>query len=159
VYIYDSPRGYINNNDYRKTIYILEGIASFNGKLEEFRESIKQDEYKELFDEIKRNSKIKENYDKKDIDKDPVMEGTINDSKNAEINGSSSLSKDKNSFQENIENSENLSTPLCKNEEKNPVKKGKIHKINVWSLFKYPSITSVFILLNILWVGTRATFN
>ena len=159
VYIYDSPRGYINNNDYRKTMYILEGIASFNGKLEEFRESIKQDEYKELLDEIKRNSKIKENYDKKDIDKDPVMEGTINDSKNAEINGSSSLSKDKNSFQENIENSENLSTPLCKNEEKNPVKKGKIHKINVWSLFKYPSITSVFILLNILWVGTRATFN
>jgi predicted MFS family arabinose efflux permease len=30
VFIYDSPRGYINNNNYDKVIQILEGIASFN---------------------------------------------------------------------------------------------------------------------------------
>ena len=44
-FIYDSPRGYINNKNYEKTVEILVGIASFNGKLDEFRESIKQDEY------------------------------------------------------------------------------------------------------------------
>ena len=52
-FIYDSPRVYINNKDYRKTMYILEGIASFNGKLDEFRESIRQDEYQDFLDDIK----------------------------------------------------------------------------------------------------------
>ena len=53
VFIYDSPRGYINNNNYDKVMNILEGIASFNGKLEEFRESIKQDEYQDVISVIK----------------------------------------------------------------------------------------------------------
>ena len=158
VYIYDSPRGYINKNDYRNTIYILEGIASFNGKLDEFRESIKQDEYKEIFDSIKWN---KNNEIDKNKNKESGIEGNINDSRNPDISGSL-LSQDKSSFQENtekIENSEDLSSPLFTDQNKKPKKKIKIHKINVWSLFKYPSITSVFILLNFLWIGTRATFN
>ena len=32
-------------------------------------------------------------------------------------------------------------------------------KINVWSLFKYPSIRYRFLILNILWVSTKASFN
>jgi MFS family permease len=158
VYIYDSPRGYINKNDYRNTIYILEGIAYFNGKLDEFRESIKQDEYKEIFDTIKWN---KNNEIDNNKNKESEIEGNINDSRNPDISGSL-LSQDKSSFQENtekIENSEDLSNPLFTDQNKKPKKKIKIHKINVWSLFKYPSITSVFILLNFLWIGTRATFN
>ena len=34
-----------------------------------------------------------------------------------------------------------------------------MQKINVWSLFKYPSIRYKFLLLDFLWVGTRAAFN
>ena len=53
IFIYDSPRGYMNSNNYDKVIEILEGIASFNGKLNDFRESIKQDEYQEIISVIK----------------------------------------------------------------------------------------------------------
>ena len=53
IFIYDSPRGYINKKDLKNSIRILEGIASFNGKLEEFRESIKQDEYQDTINAIK----------------------------------------------------------------------------------------------------------
>ena len=32
-------------------------------------------------------------------------------------------------------------------------------KINIWSLFKYPSIRYRFLILNILWISTKASFN
>ena len=48
IFIYDSPREYINNKNSKKALEILLGIASFNGKLEEFRESIKQEMYQEI---------------------------------------------------------------------------------------------------------------
>ena len=35
----------------------------------------------------------------------------------------------------------------------------KNQKINVWSLFKYPSIRYRFLILNILWMGTNASYN
>ena len=53
--MYDSPRGFINKKDYKSTIEILEGIAFFNGKLDEFRESLKQEEYQDII----RQSKVK----------------------------------------------------------------------------------------------------
>jgi hypothetical protein len=59
AFIYDSPRRYINKKNYRKTIKILEGIASFNGKLDEFRNSIRQDEYQEIMSEIKGEEPLK----------------------------------------------------------------------------------------------------
>ena len=37
--------------------------------------------------------------------------------------------------------------------------KSRIYKITVWSLFKYPSIRYKFVILNFLWIGTRASFN
>ena len=63
-FIYDSPRGYINNKNYEKTVENLEVIASFNGKLDEFRESIKQDEYQEIISVIRGEEFIKVNKNK-----------------------------------------------------------------------------------------------
>ena len=52
LFIYESPRLYIDNKDIDNTIKILEGIASFNGKKEEFSEIIKTEEFKLLVKEI-----------------------------------------------------------------------------------------------------------
>ena len=58
---------------------ILEGIASFNGKLEEFRESIKQDDYQDILNVIKggpilppseRSSKLDNKEKKKEDDEE-----------------------------------------------------------------------------------------
>ena len=154
-FIYDSPRVYINNKDYRKTMYILEGIASFNGKLDEFRESIRQDEYQDFLDDIKGKEYIQikdiEKGEKDKEEKSMDIQGNINDSRNPDIS-SSLISQEKNN-EENKEKKEN------KEENKNIEKIKKLQKINVWSLFKYPSITSKFLILNFLWIGTRASFN
>ena len=154
-FIYDSPRVYINNKDYRKTMYILEGIASFNGKLDEFRESIRQDEYQDFLDDIKGKEYIQikdiEKGEKDKEEKSMDIQGNINDSRNPDIS-SSLISQEKNN-EENKEKKEN------KEENKSIEKIAKLQKINVWSLFKYPSITSKFLILNFLWIGTRASFN
>ena len=160
-FIYDSPREYINNKNYKKTMNILEGIASFNGKLSEFRESIKQDEYKEFINEIKGEEEIKnkdnENGEKNEKSKDEnsLLIDQINDSKNPDIS-SSLISQEKS----NIENTYDLKEIVKKDEKENKNENNsKISKINVWSLFKYPSITYKFLILNFLWLGTRGTFN
>ena len=154
-FIYDSPRVYINKKDYRKTMYILEGIASFNGKLDEFRESIRQDEYQDFLDDIKGKEYIQikdiEKGEKDKEEKSMDIQGNINDSRNPDIS-SSLISQEKNN-EENKEKKEN------KEENKSIEKITKLQKINVWSLFKYPSITSKFLILNFLWIGTRASFN
>ena len=158
VFIYDSPRGYINNNNYDKVIHILEGIASFNGKLEEFRESIKQDDYQEIMSVIKgepiiapseRSSRVDDsrlrfnNKTENEGEGEVEFNNGITDSKFNEVNLTTSLVvPDKN--ENGNENSENET---------------KMQKINVWSLFKYPSIRYKFLLLDFLWVGTRAAFN
>ena len=158
VFIYDSPRGYINNNNYDKVIHILEGIASFNGKLEEFRESIKQDDYQEIMSVIKgepiiapseRSSRVDDsrlrfnNKTENEGEGEVEFKNGITDSKFNEVNLTTSLVvPDKN--ENGNENSENET---------------KMQKINVWSLFKYPSIRYKFLLLDFLWVGTRAAFN
>ena len=38
-------------------------------------------------------------------------------------------------------------------------RKSKIQDINICSLFKYKSVRYKFLILNMLWVGTRAVFN
>ena len=158
VFIYDSPRGYINNNNYDKVIHILEGIASFNGKLDEFRESIKQDDYQEIMSVIKgepiiapseRSSRVDDsrlrfnNKTENEGEGEVEFKNGITDSKFNEVNLTTSLVvPDKN--ENGNENSENET---------------KMQKINVWSLFKYPSIRYKFLLLDFLWIGTRAAFN
>ena len=150
VFIYDSPRGYINKKNYNQTIKILEGIASFNGKLEEFRESIKQGEYKDIIDMIK--------------EEEPINVGEVlneDDEENKEEKGDKEEEKEEYTEIKKKEKNQDLNTPLYNKEEnkKELDNKPKIYKIGVSSLFKYHSIRYKFIILNILWIGTRASFN
>ena len=52
LFIYDSPRIYIDNKDLDSALKILEGIASFNGLKKEFLKKIKTEEYNQLINEI-----------------------------------------------------------------------------------------------------------
>ena len=139
IFIYDSPRAYINNNNYDKVMNILEGIASFNGKLDEFRESIKQEEYQEIISVIKGEKNIP--------NENGRPSNTVEEEKEQEFEGDITEGK-----------IQNLTTSLVSQNTDAPAEI-KVQKINVWSLFKYPSIRYKFLLLNILWVGTRASFN
>ena len=228
VFIYDSPRGFINKKDFKNTMRILEGIASFNGRLNEFREALKQEEFQDIISAIKGielpdiraedNSNEAQNHIY-DIDKDKVKnieneENKENDEKkqneekkegeqkeNIEL-----IEKDKNMIENEIKENLDIYRETHKDiyretnkdyrdtaqninrasdresgtnaikdsdESKKPEKKlseplirrstvgrkSKIQDINVWSLFKYRSIRYKFIILNILWIGTRASFN
>ena len=152
IFIYDSPRGYMDDNNYDKVMEILEGIASFNGKLDDFRESIKQDEYQEIIsvfkgDQLVSNSSVSENHTK-----------TVNNGEEGKKDES------EREFNNDISESKipDLTTSLVSQNKEintdNEYAKPPL-KINVWSLFKYPSIRYKFIFLNILWIGTRASFN
>ena len=78
-FIYDSPRTFINKKDLKNTMRVLEGIASFNGKLEEFRESIKDEEYRDTICSIKGiNPEIKNE------DNDNEEQKNINNNENNE---------------------------------------------------------------------------
>ena len=151
IFVYDSPRGYINNRDYKNTMRILEGIAHFNGKLEEFRESIKEEEFQSFINELKGENSFE-------------IEGTkMNEEekeKNTENDKTEKTEEKQNTSVENIDDginegkSSDASQLLI-----NPEKKFKIHKITFFSLFKYPSIRYKFVILNFLWIGTRLAFN
>ena len=75
IFIYDSPREYIENKNYKKALEILEGIASFNGKLEKFKEKINKDTFQEFMGDKKAfnlknsngNDKFEKNVDNKEI--------------------------------------------------------------------------------------------
>ena len=146
IFIYDSPRTYINNN-FNKTIEILEGIAKFNGKLEFFRESIEQDEYKKIIDLIKGSQNKIENKEQKN-DKHPIL--NENDLTISILENENEPTKNQTTNEINRES--DLTLTLLESEK--PKK-----KINVWSIFKYPSIRYKFLILNFLWIGARASFN
>ena len=122
IFVYESPRVYIDNKDIDNTIHILKGIAAFNGKKEEFSEIIKTEEFKQLVKEI-----MEYNSDEK--------------IEMIELKGED-------------ETDTKASKPLI-------VKKGnKIReKITYFSSLKYPSIRYKFIILCIIWFGTRSTSN
>ena len=151
IFIYDSPRGYINSKNYKKTMEILEGIASFNGKLDEFRESIKLDEYQDILNAIKGEEPIKITGGEKNEEnmKEEKEIGNINDSKIPDI-ATSLISTEK---------GEEAKKQSDDSNKENQGNKKKDKTINIYSLFKYPSIRYKFLILNILWIGTRAAFN
>ena len=195
AFIYDSPRGFINKKDFKNTIRILEGIAAFNGKLEEFKESLKQDEFQDIISAIKgeedvavkkedleitikkENENLKDDEDKKDDNENENENDNNNDDiielkvkiKNEEEESEEKDEKDEKEVKEDKENEKNdddkennilyekrnQSEPLIQKSGR----KSKIQNINFWSLFKYKSIRYNFLILNILWVGTRAVFN
>ena len=120
IFIYDSPRSYIDNKDLENTIKILGGIAKFNGKKEEFEKIINSKETKKLIEEI---------WDY-NVDKGVEMNELNND--NNEIkDGNDALI----------------------------VKEKKAEKITIFSSLKYPSLRYKFLILCILWFGTRSTNN
>ena len=205
IFIYDSPRTFINKKDFKSSMRILEGIASFNGKLEEFREGLKQEEFQDIINAIKgielpeiknediekeahkhiynidknenneneekKENKNKENNEMKEIkenldicresNKEIYRETNIDyrDTKK-NINRASDRDTDtnnnKSNDEDNKDNNIRLSEPLVR---QSTGRKSKIQDINIWSLFKYKSIRYKFIILNILWIGTRSSFN
>ena len=199
AFIYDSPRGYINKKDFKNTIRILEGIAAFNGKLEEFKESLKQDEFQDIISAIKgeedvavkkedlelnvkkENEKIKDDEDKKDnIDNENNNDNESNNDNDNENIIAIKIEK-KNEEEEEEKEEEKEENKEEDENEKNDVdkennilyekrtqsealiqksgRKSKIQDINICSLFKYKSVRYKFLILNMLWVGTRAVFN
>ena len=159
IFIYDSPRGYMNSDNYDKVIKILEGIASFNGKLDEFRKGIEDEEIQSIIrgeplmspnersskvDKEEKNKEEENNNENKENSKEYEFNQDVSEGKLKDFNLTTSLISQENNNLTNSLNSENVS---------------KIQKITVWSLFKYPSIRYRFLLLNFLWIGTRASFN
>ena len=195
AFIYDSPRGYINKKDFKNTIRILEGIAAFNGKLEEFKESLKQDEFQDIISAIKgeedvavkkedlelnvkkENEKIKDDEDKKDnIDNENNNDNeSNNDNGNENIIAIKIEKKNEEEEEEKEENKEEDENEKNDVDKENNIlyekrtqsealiqksgRKSKIQDINICSLFKYKSVRYKFLILNMLWVGTRAVFN
>ena len=123
IFVYDSPRIYIDIKDIKTTKKILEGIASFNGLKKEFLEKIETEECKKLINEI-----IDYNYE--------------NEIEMKEINSDKKENK----------NSELIDV------DSNNSKKNKI-KLTAFSSLKYPSLRYKFLILCILWFGTRTTSN
>ena len=126
LFVYDSPRIYIDTKEIDKAKKILEGIASFNGLKKEFLEKIETEECKRLINEIM-DYKYKDGIEMKEITTD-----TSYNDKLAE---------------------------LINVKKKNLRKKKKKLKITAFSSLKYPSLRYKFLILCILWFGTRSTSN
>ena len=155
IFVYDSPRGYINKRDYKNTMKILEGIASFNGKLEEFRESIKQEEFQDFINELKGEKTI-EVEEKNNEGGKGEKEGKEENVENIENTKKEQEEEKEINIEDGINEGKKseASEPLMASENK-----VKIHQITFFSLFKYPSIRYKFVILNFLWIGTRLAFN
>ena len=122
IFVYESPRIYIDNKDIDNTIKILEGIAAFNGKKEEFSKIVKTEQFKQLVKEI--------------------ME--YNSDENIEMI----------ELKTEDENNDGLSNHLLVN------KGNRIReKITYFSSLKYRSIRYKFLILCVIWFGTRSTSN
>ena len=122
LFVYDSPRIYIDHKDIGTTKKILEGIASFNGLKKEYLEKIETEETKQLIEEI-----MEYNYE--------------NGIEMKEINSDEKADK-----KDELINSENGSSK-------------KNIKLTAFSSLKYPSLRYKFLILCILWFGTRSTSN
>jgi len=120
LFVYDSPRIYIDNKDIESTKKILEGIASFNGLKKEYLEKIESKEGKQLIKEI-----LEYNY-QNGIEMKDINAVNNNDEKDAELI--------------NINEKKNL-------------------KMTAFSSLKYPSLRYKFLILCVLWFGTRLTSN
>ena len=132
LFIYDSPRTYIDNKDIDTTKKILEGIANFNGKKEEF---LKKFESKECQDLIKEIMKLDD------------------DEKEMEL-------EDMNEPKEDLGKEDTNATLIeIKYDEKKEKRRKKTAKMTAFSSLKYPSLRYKFLILCILWFGTRSTSN
>ena len=124
LFLYESPRIYIDNKDIDETLYILKGIAAFNGKQEEFEKIIKTEEFKQLIKEIMEYNS-EEAIEMKELDN------------------------------ENEKDEKEAKTLLISREKNNK----KAEKITAFSSLKYPSLRYKFLILCVIWFGTRSTSN
>ena len=123
LFIYDSPRSYIENKDMEMTKKILEGIAEFNGIKEKFLEEINSKENKLLIKEIL----------------------------NYNVDNSTELDDLENNVENDTKDKNNLLI--------NKAEKKQAEKITIFSSLKYPSLRYKFLILCVLWFGTRSTSN
>ena len=180
VFVYDSPREYINKRDIKNTLKILEGIASFNGRLEEFQQNIVNSEYREILNEIQ-SGKISDEENKEENKEEDTEENSEENNKKNKEHIEIITEGNKDEHEQNNEKNPDLIErkssqikisidPTKINLETNLIQDDNVEgdqnkqnnekpKINLWSLFKYKSIRNKFIILNILWIGTRASFN
>ena len=129
IFVYDSPRIYIEKGEIEKMNKILECVACFNGLKKEFLAKSKTEEYKNLIKDIMESS---------------------NNKKNDEIELKDLKEEDE------IESKKNKLISL--GEINNNNKKKKIKK-SIFISLKYPSLRYKFLILCFLWFGTRATSN
>ena len=130
LFVYDSPRTYIDNKDIDTTKKILEGIASFNGIKDEFLKKFESKECKVLINEIMQLE-------------DDDKEGTELEDMNSE----------------HFTTGEDTNTTLIEVKVNDTKKKKKSPKMTAFSSLKYPSLRYKFLILCILWFGTRSTSN
>ena len=95
IFIYDSPRVYIDKKDIKNTLEILKGIAAFNNKKQEFEDRIKSDEYQKIITDI---SKANSNDIKDSLNKEFELENLNNEKLINNNDGSDNNDKNKNSF-------------------------------------------------------------
>ena len=131
LFVYDSPRIYIDNKDIENTKKILEGIASFNGMKDEFLEKLESKECKDLINEIMKLE---------DEEKEGVELEDMSPQKEEFLTGEDT----------------NITLIEVKTEKK---QKKKVPKMTAFSSLKYPSLRYKFLILCILWFGTRSTSN
>ena len=93
IFVYDSPRIYIEKGEIEKMNKILECVSCFNGLKKEFLEKSKTEEYKNLIKEIMESSNNKENKEIELID--------LNEEKQNEPKKDKLISKN-NKFQKSI---------------------------------------------------------
>ena len=129
LFVYDSPRTYIDNKDIDTTKKLLEGIASFNGIKEEFLKKFESKECKDLINEIMQlEDDDKEGTELEDMNSEPFT-------------------------------GEDTNTTLIEVKAEKTKNKKKSQKMTAFSSLKYPSLRYKFLILCILWFGTRSTSN
>ena len=130
-FVYDSPRSYIDNKDINNVKKILKGIAKFNGIEKEFLEKYESEEYQKLISEIMEYEYDNNNKEKKNGIELIDMDNKT-DGKNAQLINSDT-----------------------KNNQKNINKE----KPSFFVSLKYPSLRYKFLILCVLWFGTRLISN
>ena len=130
-FTYDSPRSYIDDKDINNFKKTLQGIAKFNGIEKEFLEKYESDEYQKLIKEIMEYEyEGNNNKEKKESIELTDMEINVNNKNDNLINNNESKKK-------------NL----------------KKRKSSFFVSLKYPSLRYKFLILCILWFGTRLISN
>lgn len=147
IFVYDSPKSFIAKKDVKNTIYILEGIAKFNGILDEFRANLNTEENQKIFNEIM------------GIDRTVVIknEENNNNNDNKVINFNNNNPDSSNNTENRMK--ETINTNNNNNIEKTDTEKQKVQEFGMISIFKFKSIRGKFLILDIIWIGTRAAFN